>query len=184
MTDVITFHAIDDNTRIAVYPDYQVECPTEYWGNDIGIFTVSQARDLSPLSVELDDINLRLANIQYNSSDFSGALDKLFRRAEMNYRVLHLQGYSQGEWLEAIIYGTVDDDVLASTGRELDQWFKGDVYTLSLETLVTYASVADTSDTHTHWQAEESVSGVYVDAYAYDDVMAEAMQHFPIPVNN
>jgi len=184
MSDVITFHAINDNTRIAVYPDYQVECPTEYWGNDIGIFTMSMAGGLSPLSVEIDDINLRLANIQYNSPDFSAAIDKLFRRADMNYRVLHLQGYSQGEWLEAIIYGTVDDDVLASTGRELDQWFKGDIYMLALETQQTYVNVNDPEDTRVEWVMQDSVSNVYIDAYAYDDVIAEAECHFQFPTNN
>jgi hypothetical protein len=183
MNDLITTHEINDTTRIAVYPDYHAESPLEYLGNDIGIFTMSMARGYTPLSVELDDINQRLANIQYNSSDFSGAIDKLFRRADMNYRVLHLQGYSQSEWLEAIIYGTVDDDVLASTGRILDKWFKGDIYTLSIEKLVTYANVDNTDDTHSHWQIQDSISGVYLDAYDSEAVVAEAECHFIFETN-
>ena len=183
MNESIAYHALSDTVRVAIYHDYNVECPAEYWDN-VGIFTMSMARNLMPLSKEIGDTNSRLANIQYNASDFSHAIDKLFARAGMNYRVLNLQGYSQGEWLEAIIYGEYDDDTLASLGRELDQWFKGDVYTLTLETLATYANVTDDADTHSHWRIEDSVSNVYLDAYSHDDVIAEAQQHFTIPVTN
>jgi hypothetical protein len=177
---------LNDTTRLAISQDIHVISPLDYL-DDVGVFTVSHARGLMPLSNSLDDMNVRLANIQYNSSDMHQAIDKLFTRAGMNYKIVHLQGYSQGEWHELIVYGTHDIDVLSSVGRELDQWYKGDVYVISLEELHTYANVNNTDDTHSHWEVTEAIGGVYLDNYLDDEeVIREASMHFTIPtlVNN
>ena len=184
MDNNVTIHKINDTTRIRVDYDYGVECPVDNYGNDIGIFTLTAGHGIKILSNSIDDHNLRLANIQYNSSNLQEALDRHFTRAGMNYKIVHLQGYCQSEWAEVVMYSTMSFDVIDSYVDELKQWWKGDVYILTIETEVTYVNTNNSNDTHTHWEITDSISGIYIDPYDTDKVIDEASQHFMFELQN
>jgi hypothetical protein len=69
------------------------------------------------------------------------AITKHLTRAGFDCTFADLRGYSQGEWLDAVIYAKAGDITdWAGVAEEADAWFRGDVYSLHLERLETYKS--------------------------------------------
>lgn len=58
----------------------------------------------------------------------------------MNARRISLQGYTQSDWAEAIVYGTFTDEQLAAVVSEVRLWWSGEVYDLQAQTLKVFTA--------------------------------------------
>jgi hypothetical protein len=87
------------------------------------------------------------------------AIRKHLTRAGYDCTFAQLRGYSQGEWLDAVIYAKAGDvGDWAATVDEVDAWFRGDVYTVTLERLEVYTSTS--GNELTQWETIDALGGV------------------------
>jgi hypothetical protein len=87
------------------------------------------------------------------------AIRKHLTRAGFDCTFAELRGYSQGEWLDAVIYAKAGDvGDWAATVNEIDAWFRGDVYTVTLERLEVYTSTS--GNELTQWETIDALGGV------------------------
>lgn len=87
------------------------------------------------------------------------AIRKHLTRAGFDCTFAELRGYSQGEWLDAVIYAKAGDvGDWAATVNEIDAWFRGDVYTVTLERLEVYTSTS--GNELTQWETIDATGGV------------------------
>jgi hypothetical protein len=165
---------ISDGLRVAAYyDDWRQDGPFD-WGF-LFVQTLRKDNGMSELTTD-DGHRDSIHEIQENNPHTSydgysrerldkrnewerAAITRHLTRAGYDCTFAELRGYSQGEWLDAVIYakaGEITD--LAETVEEINAWFRGDVYTLALEELVTYT--APNGSTIERWEAEDSIGGV------------------------
>ncbi len=164
---------ISPTTRVKAYYDTDAELD---WviGDDVNIYTV---RPLMRYSFDRGELNRELGYINSNVERHQeqSAMGKYLALAGYNYSFVQLQGYSQGEWAEVVVY-TKEDFDLAGTAYALNEWFKGDVYTIALEELEVYTSPS--GNTIERWEIIDSVGGfIFSDDYTFEKA---AREHFPM----
>jgi hypothetical protein len=183
---------ISDGLRVAAYYDeWRQDGPFD-WGV-LFVQTLRKDNYMSELTTD-DGHRSAIREIQENNPHTSydgysrerldkrnewerAAITRHLTRAGYDCTFAELRGFSQGEWLDAVIYakaGEIRD--LAETVDEINAWFRGDVYTLALEELVTYT--AATGSTIERWEAEDSIGGVILTEPL---TLELAKEYLPIP---
>jgi hypothetical protein len=175
MTKPIETLELSETFRVAAYPDYDASGPFD-WGT-VFVQTLRAADRLSNLTS--DDGHARpiaeiIENNPYRSFDGytrerldnrdkwnRDAITKHLTRAGFDCRFLDLRGYSQGEWHDIVIYAAAGDITeWAGFEREIEAWYRGEVYWLAFERLETYTN--ENGKTITQWETVDSIGEVYL----------------------
>jgi hypothetical protein len=155
---------LDDKTRAVAYMDTSAISLDEIVGDEFGVYTLNTARGYNhitqgPLTDELRRLERARDNYSWDDDKFQDAIERYLAMAGMQHKAVTLQGYSQGEWAQVIVYGEFD---LAGSIKAMRDWWRGDVYLIALETLHIYTE-ADTGDTIERWLIDECMGGVILD---------------------
>ena len=160
------------NTRYVVWQDEGAESPATWNHNDtIMIYNTSPRGGRDKATCELSEVFERA----YDTHDADKALDITRRyarvcigwtreRAEGAIVTYSARGYSQGDWWD-ILAITYEDEYAESLAKEWEQWARGDVWCVMLET----STVCDNGETH--WEAididgsdSHVIGGIYADS--------------------
>lgn len=143
--------------------DYLNDQDADAWG----LFTVSIDRSYRPLELDTFGINDKLKSItdwhghSWNSDELEKAIAKTITRAGYEFMFVQLTGYSQGDWAYVVLYWQpAFHNYVSGLVNELEAWFRGDVYTISLEELETYTSSSGVSIQR--WEVIDSLGRVII----------------------
>lgn len=166
---------ISDTLRVAAYWDYDASGPFDW--DSAFVQTLRTAERLMPLSSD-DGHAEPIAEILHNNPyiSFDGysragldkrnewerdAITKHLERAGFECRFWNLQGNTQGEWADIVTYAeTGQITEWEAFKREVEAWYRGEVYWLALERLETYT--ATNGNTLTQWEAVDTIGGIYL----------------------
>jgi hypothetical protein len=166
---------LNDTHRLVVSHDYWADLESVV-GDSLGIYTLRTARGMSQLtqgefSEEFASLSRRVAD----SEQLKRTTGLWLTLKGWNWQVVDLSGYSQGEWAEVIVYGEFD---LAPSIEALREFWRGDVYTVTLETKETYTHDVYPSKKLEQWEAQDWLSGVIFTAdYTLRDHASEYFSH-------
>jgi len=165
---------LGDKHRIAIYrQEWDTPNPLEAYYDSTSCWTVRTARGLNPIFSAVDDGTeelIRRVTAETEShtyADLQNEIVDALERSEFEFVVMpaSLQGYSQGDWLDVILFqerGVEPESatrvLLDHVRLDLEAWFRGDVYVIALEELVTYT--APNGKTIDRWEAVEDVPAV------------------------
>ncbi len=151
--------------RVAVYPDTSTYLLEDIIGEEYGVIVLDGPRGLTAVygdTHHLEDDIRRLADRFYRGS--SGWWDRRNRAIHMYLNlsgfdsVIHtLQGHSQGDWAEVVLFHKrnvdwhVDGYNILDTLPYVNAWFAGDIYSIVRESFDTYVNATDPDDTITRW---------------------------------
>lgn len=165
---------VNENYRYAAYPEMDYLDYLHDWDHDAwGIYTLGIDRQYRPLSLDTFGINDRLQRVQdnyafsWNDNTLDKQIEKAITRAGYKSMTFSLKGYSQGDWAYVVLYWR-DDAISDITGvrEELEAWFRGDVYTITLEKLDTYKN--ESGNEKHYWECVESLGQViFTDSYQF-----------------
>lgn len=166
---------ISPTERVAVYPEEQCFPVSDFVGDELGIFTLHKDRSLS--NIEQGDYTKELHELmdRVNRDQEESAIGKYLATAGFYYRFVSLRGYSQSDWADVVIYSKDATDLTYETN--LESWFRGDIYTLSHEKLITFTS-PDTDRVIESWEILDSIGAVMLENY--EDTKAFARDDFGI----
>lgn len=159
---------INETTRVKVYQDEDISF--DLLGDGVGIFSLDEARGLRQINIgeresELANLVDSLDYVGISRRDSADALIKHLNRAGYNADVVTLQGYSQGEWANVIIYSEYE---LKPMIEEVMNIWRGDVYCLVLEKF----DIWQNSDGQERgiWDAVDSIGGIMLrsDQYTFE----------------
>ena len=166
--------------RIALHrQESDSENPLTAYYDNAGCWTVSMARGLNPIHANVDD-NVRETILRVTAETESDNYRDLTNEIVHELEKIHglvvlpvsLQGYSQGEWMEVVLFTmptiqpqSVARNTLDHVRQDLTAWFRGDVYRLAVEELITYT--APNGKTIERWEPVEDVDPVW-DNYFYE----------------
>ena len=171
---------LGEKHRIALHrQEYASENPITAYYDHIGCWTVTQARGLNPIHVNVDDNvqeTIRRVTDETESNNYRDLTNEIVHELERIHGLVvlpvSLQGYSQGEWMEVVLFvkpgnelGGVVENVLDHIRQDLTAWFRGDVYIITLEELITYT--APNGKTITRWEGVDDVAASW-DNYFYE----------------
>lgn len=148
---------LSDTLRVKAYYDEDSYSPDFIVGDELGIYTMRPNHRYSFDQGDYTD-QLGQLNDRFNYDQAESAIGKYLTLAGMKYQFVSLQGYSQGEWADVVIYTDEDYDLTASA-EALDTWFKGDIFTVCLEKLHTYTELS-TGQTIQRWEVEDSIGAI------------------------
>lgn len=188
MTDILHTVMFGERDRVRVtIDDDSHECPVEWNPTDCGMLTVRKNRDYSTLSFgdEADAAAQRMQFADEYSTDDEPmhAAMRYLNRQGYSVDYCSLTGYSQGDWMDVIIW-TRDADYRKSLVDDVQMWFRGDIYALVHEQAVDYVRITNkdaTSPDLTEWEPIDGLGGVYMNNLDDDSVTVEAHQHFQLP---
>lgn len=157
---------INENTRIKVYQDE--DNSLDNLGEGVGIFSIAEARGYRQINIgeresELSNLASTLDYVGIARKDCADAFIKHLQRAGYNADVVTLQGYSQGEWADVIIYSEYE---LKPMIREVENIWRGDVYTLVLERRQLWKS--EDGQERYIWDSVDSIGGVMLEHTQYN----------------
>lgn len=173
--------------RIALHrQEFAVENPLSAYYDNAGCWTVSMARGLNPIHANVDynvEQTIRRVTAETESDNYRDLTNELVHELEKVHGLVvmpvSLQGYSQGEWMEVILFSkpTIEPETatraaLGSISQDLTAWFRGDVYGLAVEELITYT--APNGKTIVRWEPVEDVDPVW-DNYFYERPAVEEL---------
>lgn len=170
---------LDDKTRAVAYIDTSQIDLCDIVGDGVGVYTISNARwynaiTQGPLTDDLNRLSRARDNYDWDDDRFQRAIELYLTMRGMNHQFLTLQGYSQGEWHEVVVYGDFD---LKDMIKAMRDWYRGDVYVITLETLHVYTEEA-TGQTIERWEIEESIGAVILDdQYTIEECIANNFSH-------
>jgi len=165
--------------RIALHrQEFASDNPLTAYYDHVGCWTVNQARGLNPIHVNVDDnvqetiLRVTEETESNNYRDLTNEIvDELERIHGLIVLPLSLQGYSQGEWMEVVLFTRPSVTRMAALNslehirQDFTAWFRGDVYGLAVEELITYT--APNGKTIDRWETVENVDPVW-DNYFYE----------------
>lgn len=169
---------ISDTMRVKVYYDEDSHSLDFIVGDTLGVYFIRPTRDYDRHNQ--GDYTDQLATLQYKVRRDSeqSALGKYLALAGMNYKFVSLQGYSQSDWAEVVIYTDEGYD-LESSAKALDTWFKGDIFIVCLEQLHTYTEHS-TGQTIERWEVEDSIGAITLsDDYTLETVANDYFTNQP-----
>ena len=170
-SEPVNVYEVSDTKRIAIYADYAYETPWENW-DYVGIHTIRVADRMVAPATDTEHTN-NLEEI-VESGDGEYGIADYFKQKGMDYRVVALQGYSQSEWANVVIYDLGNKENLDGYVTEAKQYWRGDVYRLVPELLTTYTNLAN-GNIIERWEEDEdldSVGNVYLDYGTLTDELA------------
>ena len=135
-------------------------------GEEVGVYTIDIARNFHPIeqgerTKDLDRLIRNLAN-DYRTDWRERklrAIELYMNLAGLEYKHASLRGHSQGDWADVIIYANPDDRVdLESCEEAMDDWFKGEIYTIVHEKLEVYTS--PNGNTIERWEVQDSLGSI------------------------
>jgi hypothetical protein len=174
LNDYLTLE-ISPTERVAVYLEEECFPAEDFVGDELGIFTLHKDRSLSNIEQGEHSAALHELMDRVNRHQEESAIGKYLSLHNLHYRFVSLQGYSQSDWAEVVIYA---DDLSALYSEDnLKSWFRGDVYYLSHEKLVTFTS-PDSDRTIDSWETIDSIGAVILDTP--EDVISFAKVDFGI----
>lgn len=155
---------LDDKTRAKAYIDTSVINLEEIVGDEFGVFTLDTARGYNAikqghLTEQLERLERAGYNHDWSKEQLGDAIERYLAMSGMNHKAISLQGYSQGEWAEVIVYGDYD---LTGSIHALRDWWRGDVYLVALERLHIYTE-EETGQTIERWEMEDCIGAVILD---------------------
>lgn len=141
----------------------------------------------SPITQELTDFIDGLAWSHDVKKPYSEvllpALDGFFTAQGYDWMEITLRGYSQGEWAWAVMFKpkaeTPDYEFeLKTILPAVDAWFKGDIFTVTHETLEIYTKLKDGSILE-RWEPSDSIGGIiFNDADDIEEIKALGLDYF------
>jgi hypothetical protein len=166
---------ISDTLRVAAYYDYMPDGPFD-WGT-LFVQTLEHDRFISELSTDdghREPIHEILHQNPFTSFDGysrdrltkrdnwrEAAITKHLTRAGFDCHFMELRGYMQGEWHDIVAYAEAGDITdWAGYEREIEAWYRGEVYWLALERLETYRN--ENGNTITQWETGDTIGGIYL----------------------
>ena len=177
MSNPENYVQLTDTVRIAVYRDEYIdtESPLQLQEGYVGCFPLRVARNLNGYFAGDDETQAGIRNVVDNTeaTDYGNLQNEIVEYLESQGNVVAtfaLTGYSQGEWMDVVLWADpkVGDTVvpyeatrnlLAGVAKDLLCHFRGDVFTLTLESLVVYTS--PTGKTIERWETDTDVDPVY-----------------------
>jgi hypothetical protein len=109
--------------------------------------------------------------------EIENALIKHMKRNNAAAEIVELRGYSQGEYASALIYSeNWAGTSLEVIEQDLKSWFRGDVYTLTLEKAKVFT--ASDGETITNWDHVESVGGMVFSGDETDGEIVEMAEYY------
>lgn len=175
MSEPVETLEISETLRVAAYWDYDASGPFD-WGT-VFVQTLHNADRLNPLTSD-DGHAGPIGEILHNNpfTSFNGysreqldkrnewerdAITKHLTRAGYDCHFIELRGYMQGEWHDIVVYAEAGDITdWAAMEREIEAWYRGEVYWLALERLETYRN--ENGNTITQWEAGDTIGGIYL----------------------
>jgi hypothetical protein len=163
---------LGNEQRLTLSPDNWPIAYEEILGDLIGVQTLSIARGLREIQANdkhRDQVAQIVDRLGRYEEETKTAISKHLTRAGLVYEFVSLRGYSQGDWAEVVIYGDKEFfGTLTAEANTLDAWFKGEIYTLSLENLKTYK--AEDGESLGRWETEDALSQIVIsDSYGIKD---------------
>jgi len=158
---------IDETTRVVVTPDESGYSIEEYLGDGVGIQTLSVSRYLYEVSTsdEVTKVVSRVKDsIHYHShDDYTEKRERVIgawlTAKGYSYEFVGLQGYTQGDWAEVVVYAKADEiESLKPIVKDVRALWRGDVYTLTLQKSKVYT--AEDGDILTDWEWIDAIGGV------------------------
>lgn len=175
MKETVQVHQLDAKSRVAVYyeEDYERIVDSLQNAGVSGIQTIKHGRFMSPIGTS-DSIADVVSRIRYSyqwrydcDAKVEEVLTRYLKQAGIPFIQKTLQGYSPSEWHDVVIYAVDKGMTLEALEAEvefIDALYKGDVFRLVVEELVTYT--ADNGNTIQRWEEVEGVD--YREAVGYD----------------
>lgn len=176
---------VNDTTRITAYASEHYEGIAEVLQGrgDAGIQTIRNHQWLSPIAtndVQADTISRISYSYQWRY-DQASKVEEVFTRylslSGIPFIQKTLRGYSPSEWHDVVIYGLEEHatvEHLEALFEDIDAIYKGDVFELRVERLITYT--AENGNTLSRWEADEEFQDDYgcVEVTGYDSITTEA----------
>lgn len=153
---------ISETERVAVYQDEYSHPVEDFVGDELGIFTLHKAQWLHSIEQGTETALLHRLMDKVNRDQEQSAIGKYLATAGFDYRFVSLTGYSQSEWADVVIYGR--GDWVHNSMDTLLAWFRGDIYSLAHERLVTFTS-PDSDRVIKSWETIDSIGGVMLENY-------------------
>ena len=165
---------LDETNRLAVYQDEFLYNYQDIIGDELGVFTLKVARGLK--EIEGGKLTGELNSLARNVHEWQleSACRKYLTLTGLEFMEVNLQGYSPSEWATVLVYG--DGPWINEAAKSLKAWFRGDVYTIAHEQLVTYT--ATNGNTIERWEVIDSLGGVLADSG--DEIKALAFENFAL----
>jgi hypothetical protein len=159
---------LNNGQRLALWPELGQVDFEDVLGDLVSVQTLDIDRFLSEIKTEDEHrgpIGEIVARHGRRTTETETAISKHLTRAGMNYQFVSLRGYSQGDWAEVVIYAEAETiGNLNSAADTLEAWFRGDIFTLTVETLKTYQA-AD-GESLARWEIEDAL-GLMVISESY-----------------
>lgn len=179
---------VDDDTRVAVYPDPDAENPRS-WQEGISVHALHRRHRYIPPDAGTDSHGAALDRILdgASTSHVEDAIALHFQRANLPHRITASEA---GEFVWYLEPETVAEnlalaplwsplDLLDAAIAEYEQWANGEVYTVTLEKRVGWTRADDPEISRETWEVADMISGCFLDGgYTALDVAAE---HFSDP---
>jgi hypothetical protein len=166
---------ISPTERVAVYLEEECFPVEDFVTDELGIFTLRKDRSLSNIEQGEHSAALHELMDRVNRHQEESAIGKYLSLHNLHYRFVSLQGYSQSDWAEVVIYG--EEEWMLSNEDTLKSWFRGDVYCLVHEKLATFTS-DDVDVVLKKWYTVDSIGAVMLDTP--EDVISFAKVDFGI----
>jgi len=161
---------LNKEQRLALWPELGQVDFVDVLGDLISVQTLDIDRFLSEIKTE-DKHRGPIAEIierhGRRETETETAISRHLTRAGMNYQFVSLRGYGQGDWAEVVIYAEAETiGNLNGAADTLRAWFRGDIFTLTLETLKTYK--ATDGESLARWEIEDAL-GLMVISESYGE---------------
>lgn len=177
VTDPMKF---GEDNRVSVYYDESRYSADEMLGDGFGMFATKLDRHFRKSALDFgeftDDLNLLANRINYDQ--YESAFNKYLNLAGKHYKTIQLQGASQSDWAEVIVYADEDFILTPEFRSALKSWWSGDIYYLVHERRELFTN-SDGTKTIENWETVDSIGGILVDDY--DGLIPIARDHFDLP---
>jgi hypothetical protein len=164
---------VDEKKRIVIDYDQDAENPrTEQWG--VSVFQIAESPRYIDILPGKNSLFLELGEILEKTDDVS-AFEKFCKRKHIAYRVTNTE---RGTYIWYVEPKATDiknpEEFLDGCIDCYNEWADGNVYILTLQTLVTWHN--DKGATKEDWEDVDSIAGVYIDIYNDDEVIRTAKE--------
>jgi hypothetical protein len=163
---------LENGQRLALWPELGLVAREDVIGDLVSVQTLKIDRHLNPISTDDEHRGpiAEILEVHHGDRDAQQmAISKHLDRAGLSHAFVSLRGYSQGEWAEVVAYS--DSELIGywgSVAEDLNAWFRGDVFSLELQTLKVYK--AEDSTELARWDSDQHTGLVLIsDSYGMKD---------------